>query len=137
MTIQDWKKKNGGNFTEGAHNTHITLFNPSMEDFQKIVDDREWNEYLSEYLYMVVINDYSLDDDGNYSWVFLVSDSGITMNIKRSKKQPDRLIAYSDEYSDKWELIEQMEIDCDRETGVNTFLVKIPSEKEPIKLYMR
>lgn len=136
MTIQEWKKQNGGNFTEGAHSTHVTLFNPSMEDFQRVADDNEWDEDLCEYLYMVVINDYSITDGGIYNWVFLVSDSGITMSIKRSKKHPDRLIAYSAEYSDKWELVEQMEIDCNRETGVNTFLVKIPSEKEPIELYM-
>lgn len=137
MTIQDWKKSNAGNFTEGLHETHITLVKPSMEDLQKIVDSSEWDEDLSEYLLMLAINDYSVDKDGNYTWMFLVSDSGITMNIKRSKKQPDRLIAYSDEYSDKWELVEGIAINYNRETGINTFWVKIPSEEKPIRLYMR
>ena len=136
MNIADWKKKNAGNFTEGKDNTHITLFNPSMAELQAIIDSDDWDLDLSEYLYMVVINDYAVDSNGNYTWMYLVSDSGVSMTLKPSKKHPDRLIAFSDEYSDKWELVEQVEIDCNRETGVNTFLVKVPSVKEPIELYM-
>lgn len=136
MTIKDWKRKNGGNFTEGLNNTHITLFNPSMEDLQKIIDDTDWNEDLYDYLYLSVINDYCVDENNQYTWIFLVSDSETSMNIKKSKKHPDRLVAFSNEYSDKWELIEQIEIDYNRETHTSTFLVKIPSEKDPIELYM-
>ena len=137
MNIQDWKKQNAGNFTEGKDNTHITLFNPSMAELQKIIDSDDWDLDLMEYLYMVVINDYSTDTNDNYTFVYLVSDSGVTMGIRPSKKHPGRLTAFSDEYSDKWELVEQIEIDCNRETGVNTFLVKVPSEDKPIELYMR
>ena len=136
MNIADWKKQNAGNFTEGKDNTHITLFNPSMADLQKIIHSEDWDLALMEYLYLVVINDYSTDKNGNYTWMFLVSDSGVSMTIKPTKKHPDRLVAFSEEYSDKGELVEQIEIDYNRETGVNTFLVKIPSEKEPIELYM-
>lgn len=136
MTIQDWRKKNAGNFTEGKDNTHITLFNPSMAELQAIIDSDDWDLDLMEYLYLVVINDYSTDKNGNYTWMYLVSDSGVSMTIKPTKKHPDRLVAFSEEYSDKGELVEQIEIDYNRETGVNTFLVKIPSEKEPIELYM-
>lgn len=136
MNIQDWKKQNAGNFTEGKDNTHITLFNPSMADLQKVVGSEGWDLDLMEYLYMVVINDYSTDTNGNYTWMFLVSDSGVSMSIQPSKKHPDRLVAWSDEYSDKWEKVEQIEIDYNRETGINTFLVKVPSEDKPIELYM-
>ena len=133
MTIADWKKKNAGNFTEGKDNTHITLFNPSMQDLRNIIDSEDWDLDLMGYLSLVVVNDNTVD----FSWVYLVSDSGIDMELKPSKKHPDRLIAWSDAYSDKWEKVEYIEIDCNRETGVNTFLVKIPSEEEPIELYMR
>lgn len=136
MNIADWKKKNAGNFTEGKDNTHITLFNPSMAELQKIIDSDDWDLDLMEYLYLVAINDYSTDKNGNYTWMFLVSDSGVSMTIKPTKKHPDRLVAFSEEYSDKGELVEQIEIDYNRKTGVNTFLVKIPSENEPIELYM-
>lgn len=137
MTIAEWKKKNAGNFTEGKANTHITLFNPSMRELQDIVDDSEWDLDLMEYLYLVVISDYATDTAGNYTGMFLVSDSGVSMVLKPSKKSPDRILAFSEEYSEKWENVEQIEIDCDRETEVNTFLVKLPSMAEPIKLYMR
>ena len=136
MNIADWKKKNAGNFTEGKDSTHITLFNPSMADLQSVIDDSEWDLDLMEYLYLVVINDYAVDSNGNYKHIFLVSDSGVSMHLKPSKKRPDMILAWSDEYSDKWELVEQVEIDCNRETGVNTFLVKVPSQEEPIELYM-
>ena len=136
MNIQDWKKQNAGNFTEDKTSTHITLFSPSMTDLQAIIDDNDWDLDLMEYLYMVVINDYSTDKNGNYTWMFLVSDSGVSMSIQPSKKHPDRLVAWSDEYFDKWELVEQIEIDYNRETGINTFLVKVPSCEKPIELYM-
>lgn len=136
MKIADWKKKNTGRFTENKTSTHITLCNPSMQDLQSVTHSDDWDLELSEYLYFVVINDYATDADGNYTWLYLVSDSGINMELKPSKKHPDRLIAFSEEYSDKWEKVEYIEIDCNRETGVNTFLVKIPSEEEPIELYM-
>jgi hypothetical protein len=132
MTIADWKKKNAGNFTENETSTHITLRNPSMQDLRDIIDNNDWDLDLMEYLYLVVVNDNTAD----FSWVYLVSDSGIDMELKPSKKHPDRLIAWSEAYSDKWELVEFIEIDYNRETEVNTFLVKVPSENEPIELYM-
>lgn len=132
MNIADWKKKNAGHFTEGKDNTHITLFNPSMEDLRNIIDTEDWDSDLMEYLYLVVVNDYTFD----FSCVYLVSDSGVDMLLKPSKKNPERIIAFSDAYSDKWEKVEFIEIDCNRETGVNTFLVKLPSMDSPIELYM-
>ena len=136
MTVADWKKKNAGNFTEGKDNTHITLFNPSMTDLQAIIDDNDWDLDLMEYLYLIAINDYAVDGNGNYTSIFLVSDSGVSMHLKPSKKHPDMILAWSDEYSDKWEFVEQIEIDYNRETGINTFLVKVPSQDKPIELYM-
>lgn len=136
MTIKDWKKKNAGNFTENKTSTNVSLFNPSMKDLRDIIDTEDWDFELMEYLPFVVINDYATDADGNYTWLYLVSDSGVAFNLKPSKKHPDRLIAWSDEYSDSWELVEFIKIDYNRETEVNTFLVKIPSVEEPIELYM-
>jgi hypothetical protein len=131
MTIQDWKKKNAGNFTEGKDNTHITLFNPSMQDLRNIIDSKDWDSDLMDYLYLVVVNDNTAD----FSWVYLVSDSGVDMELKPSK-DGTRIVAWSDAYSDKWEKVEFIEIDYNRETGINTFLVKVPSQDEPIELYM-
>ena len=131
MTIADWKKKNAGNFTEDKTSTHIGLFNPSMQDLRNIIDTEEWDSELMEYLYLVVVNDNTLD----FSWVYLVSDSGMDMELKPSK-DGTRIVAWSDAYSDEYEKVEYIEIDYNRETGLNTFLVKLPSQEEPIKLYM-
>ena len=131
MTIADWKKKNAGNFTENETSTHITLRNPSMQDLRDIIDSEDWDSELMGYLYLVVVNDNTAD----FSWVYLVSDSGIDMELKPSK-DGTRIVVWSDAYSDKWEKVEYIEIGYNRETGVNTFLVKVPSENEPIELYM-
>jgi len=131
MTIADWKKKNAGNFTENETSTHITLRNPSMQDLRGIIDSEDWDSELMGYLYLVVVNDNTAD----FSWVYLVSDSGIDMELKPSK-DGTRIVVWSDAYSDKWEKVEYIEIGYNRETGVNTFLVKVPSENEPIELYM-
>ena len=130
MTIADWKKKNA-NFTEDKYSTNVLLSNPSMQDLRDVIDTEEWDEELMEYLYPVVVNDYTND----FSWVYLVSDNGIDMELKASK-DGTRLMAWSDAYSDSWELVESIKIDYNRETEVNTFLVKIPSVEEPIELYM-
>ena len=131
MTIKDWKKKNAGNFTEDKSSTNVSLFNPSMQDLRNIIDTEEWDCELIEYLFLAVVNDHA----DNFSWVYLVSDNCIDMNL-RAFKDGTRLMAWSDAYSDKWELVESIEIDYNRETGVNTFMVKIPSVEKPIELYM-
>ena len=131
MTIADWKKKNAGNFTEDKSSTNVSLSNPSMQDLRNIIDTEEWDCELMEYLFLAVVNDHS----DNFSWVYLVSDNGIDMNL-RASKDGTRLMAWSDAYSDSWELVESIKIDYNRETEVNTFLVKIPSVEEPIELYM-
>lgn len=130
MTIADWKKKNTG-FTEEKESTDVLLSNPSMQDLRDAIDTKEWDGELMEYLYPVVVNDYTED----FSWVYLVSDNCIDMELKASK-DGTRLMAWSDAYSDSWELVEFIKISYNREIGVNTFLVKIPSVEEPIELYM-
>lgn len=130
MTIVDWKKKNAG-FTEEKESTNVLLSNPSMQDLRDAIDTKEWDEELMEYLYPVVVNDYTED----FSWVYLVSDNCVDMELKVSK-DGTRLMAWSGAYSEKWEPVESIEIGYNRETGVNTFMVKIPSVKEPIELYM-
>lgn len=131
MKIVDWKKKNAGNFTEDKTSTYTLLSNPSMQDLRDAIDTKEWDGELMEYLYPVVVNDYTED----FSWVYLVSDNCIDMELKASK-DGTRLMAWSDAYSDSWELVEFIKISYNREIGVNTFLVKIPSVEEPIELYM-
>lgn len=131
MKIADWKKKNAGKFTENKNSTIVLLSNPSMQDLRDVIDTEDWDSDLMEYLYPVVVNDYTDD----FSWVYLVSDNCIDMELK-AFKDGTRLIAWSDAYSDSLELVEFIKISYNRETGVNTFLVKIPSVEEPIELYM-
>jgi hypothetical protein len=131
MTIVDWKKKNAGNFTENKTSISVSLFNPSMQGLRDAIDTKEWDGELMEYLYPAVVNDYTED----FSWVYLVSNDCVDMELKPSK-DGTRLMAWSDAYSDSWELVEFIKISYNRETGVNTFLVKIPSVEEPIELYM-
>jgi hypothetical protein len=131
MTIMNWKKKNAGNFTENENSTSILLSNPSMQDLRDAIDTNEWDGELMEYLYPVVVNDYTED----FSWVYLVSDDCVDMELKPSK-DGTRIMAWSDAYSDSLEQVEFIKISYNRETGVNTFLVKIPSVEEPIELYM-
>ena len=133
MNIADWKDLNGQFIkTDNEKETVVRVEKPTVEQLKNLIDSSEWDLDLMEYLPLVVVNDNTAD----FSWVYLVSDSGVSMSLKPSKKRPDRLIAFSEEYSDKWELVESIEIGYNRETGLNTFLVKIPSEKEPIELYM-
>lgn len=133
MNIADWKDLNGQFIkTDNEKETVVRVENPTVEQLKNLIDLSEWDLDLMGYLSLVVVNDYTTD----FSWVYLVSDSGTSMELKPSKKHPGRLIAWSDDYSDKWELVEYIEIDCNRETEVNTFLVKVPSENEPIELYM-
>lgn len=130
MKIADWKKKNAG-FTEEKESTNVLLSNPSMQDLRDAIDTKEWDGELMKYLYPVVVNEYTED----FSWVYLVSDDCVDMELKPSK-DGTRIVAWSDAYSDKWELVEFIKISYNRETGVNTFLVKIPSVEKPIELYM-
>lgn len=133
MNIADWKDLNGQFIkTDNEKETVVRVEKPTVGQLRNLIDSDDWDSDLVEYLYLVVVNDYTAD----FSWVYLVSDSGIDLVLKPSKKNPERIVAFSDAYSDKWEKVEYIEIDCNRETGVNTFLVKVPSENEPIELYM-
>lgn len=132
MTIQEWKDLNKDKLTECEHETYLVLDNPSMDDFKNAMDSENWDDELSDYFFPVVLNDNAL----NWNWAYLVSDSGMDLNLKPSKKHPNRLIAWCDCYSDEWELVQSIAIKYDRNTGLNEVWVRIPSENEPIHLYM-
>jgi len=133
MTLNDWRLLNREHITVDDEIQTVLEFNkPSMRDIQNAVDTENWSCEVFEHFMPTVVN----DTDTFFSWLYLVDDSGIDMVVKINRAEANRVIGYSDAYSDEWETVERIAFTYNRQTGLSTCAVQLPSMGKPIELSM-